>query len=156
MSKKNSQLGNNLGILRDRFKLSQQQVADGVGVTRKTIYNWEQSNSEPDASELDRLGKIYKVEPREIIEKDFSHSGAFNESPANHPTFPLKQKCREHLNAFLETCTAPEHLGWTYYELREKFPLDKFNSKPASSAGELLDVAVEAIDSEDPSRRRKP
>ena len=136
MSKIIPHLGKNISALRELRGFSQSKVADGVGVARKTIYNWESGKSGPDADEIGRLAKVFGVSTREIIEQKNSHFDtemiSFREESVSSGDVPTGQKCREHLNSFLETCTQPEHFGWTLYELQDKFPLNKFKPKDKS------------------------
>ena len=41
-------IGQNIMILRKSAKLSQEQLAEKMGVTRQTISNWELNESSPD------------------------------------------------------------------------------------------------------------
>lgn len=123
-------LGKNLEALRKRRGLTQSQVGEQIGISRKTVFNWESGKTSPDSVELESAAKALGVTSREIIEKDFTQPGAemyqLHEEPRVSGDVPTAQKCREHLNDFLDTCHKPEQIGWTYCELQDKFPLNKF------------------------------
>jgi len=56
----------------------------------------------------------------------------------------VKRSCLEYLREFLETCgDDPAKVGWTQVELREKFPLDKWQS--SSKAKAFVQGAVEQV-----------
>lgn len=54
-------IGNKLKILRKERRLSQQQLADALGVKRATISNYEIDRRTPHLSELQRLAEFYGV-----------------------------------------------------------------------------------------------
>ena len=124
-------LGKNLEALRKRRGLTQTQVGNQIGISRKTVFNWESGITSPDSQELEIAAKALGVTSREICEKDFTHPEMYqlHEEPRVSGDVPTAQKCREHLNTFLDTCHQPEQIGWTYCELLEKFPLTKFKGK---------------------------
>lgn len=54
-------LNDNLKILRKRFKLSQEQVAEKLNVSRQTIAKWENGESMPDINNCIALAELYDV-----------------------------------------------------------------------------------------------
>lgn len=57
----NQSIGNKLKILRKSQKLTQQAVADKVGITRATISNYEINRRSPHLKDLQRLAEFYGV-----------------------------------------------------------------------------------------------
>ena len=60
-------IGQNIYNLRKNINLSQQELADRLGVTRQTISNWELEESSPDLKQAKELSKIFKVSLDELI-----------------------------------------------------------------------------------------
>lgn len=54
-------IGENILNLRKKEKLSQEQLAEKIGVTRQTISNWELGESSPDLKQAKELSKIFGV-----------------------------------------------------------------------------------------------
>ena len=54
-------IGQNILNLRKSAKLSQEQLAEKMGVTRQTISNWELDESSPDLKQGKELSKIFNV-----------------------------------------------------------------------------------------------
>ncbi|MBP3596538.1 MAG: helix-turn-helix transcriptional regulator [Clostridia bacterium] len=54
-------IGQNIMNLRKSAKLSQEQLAEKMGVTRQTISNWELDESSPDLKQGKKLSKIFNV-----------------------------------------------------------------------------------------------
>lgn len=54
-------IGQNIMNLRKGEKLSQEQLAEKIGVTRQTISNWELDESSPDLKQGKELSKIFNV-----------------------------------------------------------------------------------------------
>ena len=54
-------IGQNILNLRKSAKLSQEQLAEKIGVTRQTISNWELEESSPDLKQAKALSKIFNV-----------------------------------------------------------------------------------------------
>ena len=54
-------IGQNILNLRKSANLSQEQLAEKIGVTRQTISNWELEESSPDLKQAKELSKIFNV-----------------------------------------------------------------------------------------------
>jgi len=63
-------LGDKLLKLRKEAKLSQENVAEILGVTRQTVSNWELNQTTPDLEQAKELSKIYKTSLDELVEND--------------------------------------------------------------------------------------
>ena len=61
-------LGQKIKTLRTKKGLSQQQLADLMFVTRKTISNWESGLRMPDVAMLSRLAKLLDTKSYELID----------------------------------------------------------------------------------------
>lgn len=54
-------IGMNIRVLRKRHKLSQEQLAEKVNVSRQTIAKWENGEAIPDIHKFKMLGDIFQV-----------------------------------------------------------------------------------------------
>ena len=60
-------IGHFLQILRKEKGLTQEQLAEKIGVTRRTVSRWETGNNMPDLDILIELSDFYAVDLREIL-----------------------------------------------------------------------------------------
>ena len=63
-------LGDNIQKLRKELKLSQEQLAEKIDVTRQTISNWENDKSYPDINSLVLLSEVFKISLDRLIKGD--------------------------------------------------------------------------------------
>lgn len=63
-------LGNNLFQARKNVGLSQETVAEKLGVSRQTVSKWETDETVPDIYQAKRLTKLYNLTLDELIEFD--------------------------------------------------------------------------------------
>lgn len=63
-------LGNNFYTARKKQGLSQEEVAEKLGVSRQTISKWELDETLPDINQSKKLAAVYKVSLDELIEFD--------------------------------------------------------------------------------------
>lgn len=63
-------LGNNLFQARKKAGLSQETVAEKLGVSRQTISKWETDETIPDIYQSKKLAKLYHLSLDELIEFD--------------------------------------------------------------------------------------
>ena len=61
-------LGNNLFEARKKAGLSQEKVAEKLGVSRQTISKWETNETIPDIYQSKKLSKLYNLSLDELIE----------------------------------------------------------------------------------------
>jgi DNA-binding XRE family transcriptional regulator len=52
--------------LREEARLTQLELANAVGVTPVTVYNWERGKYEPKASQLRALARVFRVSMDDI------------------------------------------------------------------------------------------
>lgn len=70
---------------RKKSGLSQDQVAEKIGVSRQAVSKWERAEASPDTDNLIMLSKIYNVSLDELINgKPFSYSDADNGNDSNN------------------------------------------------------------------------
>lgn len=68
-------LGHHLFLARKKKGLSQENVAEKLGVSRQTISKWETDETLPDIRQSKRLAVLYGVSLDELIEFDTTISG---------------------------------------------------------------------------------
>jgi len=64
------EFGKNLVNLRKKHNLSQEELAEKVGVARQTISKWELGETSPDLMQAMELAKIFKVSLDELVNND--------------------------------------------------------------------------------------
>lgn len=65
-------LGNKIMTLRKKNNMSQEELAEKVGVTRQTISKWELEETSPDITQAKTLSKIFKVSLDELVNNDLN------------------------------------------------------------------------------------
>ncbi len=63
-------LGNSLFHARKKCGLSQEEVAEKLGVSRQTISKWETDETLPDIRQSKKMAKLYHVSLDELVEFD--------------------------------------------------------------------------------------
>lgn len=63
-------LGNKIVNLRKKNNLSQEELAEKVGVTRQTISKWELEETTPDIKQAKELSKIFNISLDELTNND--------------------------------------------------------------------------------------
>ncbi len=66
-------IGEKIFKLRKDQKLSQEQLAEKVGVTRQTISNWELNETVPDTNQLIVLSKTLNISIDELVNNDINN-----------------------------------------------------------------------------------
>lgn len=66
-------LGQNILKLRKKTGLSQEELAEKVGVTRQTISNWELEETAPNPNQLKLLSKTLNVSVDDLIDNDLQN-----------------------------------------------------------------------------------
>ena len=61
-------LGEALKENRIRCQMTQEFVAETLGVRRQSVSKWENGSSDPNTSNLIALSKLYKISPEELLE----------------------------------------------------------------------------------------
>ena len=61
-------LGEALKENRIRCQMTQEFVAETLGVSRQSVSKWENGSSVPNTSNLIALAKLYKISPEELLE----------------------------------------------------------------------------------------
>lgn len=64
------ELGNNIFNLRKNAKLSQEQLAEKLNVTRQTISNWELGQTVPDIVQAKEIARAFNITLDELVDND--------------------------------------------------------------------------------------
>lgn len=67
-------INTNISILRKRDKISQELLAEKVGVSRQTIAKWENGESVPDIIHCSMLAELFEVTLDDLVHFDMSDS----------------------------------------------------------------------------------
>ena len=67
------EIGNNIMKLRKKNNLSQEELAEKVGVARQTISKWELGETSPDIKQSKTLSKIFNVSLDELVDNDIKN-----------------------------------------------------------------------------------
>ncbi len=68
----NVETASRLVTLRKRAGLSQEELADKIGVSRQAVSKWERAESSPDTDNLLALAKVYGVKVDDMLNQDIS------------------------------------------------------------------------------------
>lgn len=66
-------LGEKIADLRKRDKLSQEELAEKVGVARQTISKWELDETSPDIKQAQELSRIFNISLDELVGNEISN-----------------------------------------------------------------------------------
>jgi transcriptional regulator with XRE-family HTH domain len=140
----NADKGKLLMAARKRLGLSQVQMAQKLNLDSTYLSQLENGRREVDE---------FYVQRAEEMAREFDHANKFKavteeirESIAQ--AAPSRESCLEYFRIFLETCTDAARLGWTAVELKQHFPLDKWdrlNSLPDAVAAQAATRAVAEV-----------
>ncbi len=64
------EIGSKLKSARTKMGMTQEKVAEEIGVSRQTISNWENNRSFPDIASVIRLSDLYSVSLDELLKED--------------------------------------------------------------------------------------
>ena len=86
-------LGERIAALRQSRRLSQDELAARVGVTRQSVSKWENDASVPDLDRLLQLSQLFGVTIDELVKGGTLPDSAAEPEPAEPPArgFPLKK-----------------------------------------------------------------
>ena len=62
-------LGETLKELRTEKNMTQEFVAESLGISRQAVSKWENGTSEPSTSNLIAIAKLYEIAPEELLKK---------------------------------------------------------------------------------------
>lgn len=66
-------LGKKIAELRKKNNLSQEEIAEKVGVARQTISKWEIGDTTPDINQVKIISKIFNISIDELVDNDINN-----------------------------------------------------------------------------------
>lgn len=66
----NIEIANRLVMLRKKHNLSQEELANKLGISRQAVSKWERAESSPDTDNLICLAKLYNISLDELLQTD--------------------------------------------------------------------------------------
>lgn len=66
-------LGNRIANLRKKNNLSQEELADKIGVTRQTISKWELNNTTPDIMQAKKISEVFSISLDELTDNNMNN-----------------------------------------------------------------------------------
>lgn len=66
-------LGKKIAELRKKNNLSQEELAEKVGVARQTISKWETGDTTPDINQVKVISKIFNISIDELVDNDINN-----------------------------------------------------------------------------------
>ena len=72
----------NLKILRESKGYSQQQLANKIGMSQQSIYNYETNKTEPDIESLKKLADVFDVSLDYLVNR---------QKPGEDPNYPISK-----------------------------------------------------------------
>ena len=140
----NEEKGKRLIAARRRLGFRQVQMAQKLNLDSTYLSQLENGRREVDEFYVQRAEELARE--FENANKFKGATGGVRESIGQ--TEPAHESCLEYFRKFLETCTDAAKLGWTAVELKEHFPLDKWerlNSVPDAVAAQAATRAVAEV-----------
>lgn len=66
----NIEIANRLVQLRKQHNLSQEELADKLGISRQAVSKWERAESSPDTDNLISIAKLYNISLDELLKSE--------------------------------------------------------------------------------------
>jgi transcriptional regulator with XRE-family HTH domain len=92
MMNMNIEIANRLVQLRKANNLSQEDLADKIGVSRQAVSKWERAEASPDTDNLIMLAKIYGVSLDEMLHSEDEPVRPEPEKPAGAPVAEAQEE----------------------------------------------------------------
>lgn len=61
-------LGKKIAMLRKKEKITQEKMADKLGISRQTISNWELDVTKPDIEQIIKIAKMFKISIDDLLD----------------------------------------------------------------------------------------
>ena len=71
--------GENLKIIRKNKKMSQEELAEKLNVSRQSVSKWETGESYPEMNNILELCRIFNIKINELIHQDMSDISSLDE-----------------------------------------------------------------------------
>ncbi|MDR0944193.1 MAG: helix-turn-helix domain-containing protein [Ruminococcus sp.] len=131
----NISLANKLSALRRESSLSEDELAVFLNITGERVYSWERAESEPTATELFELSKLYHISVDEILKSEIAEVSQPISLKKERPDY-IREKRPE---SYTEKEVFPQ--GYKASENRQGYPNITF-AEP-----EYNDIKIETVNS---------
>jgi DNA-binding XRE family transcriptional regulator len=119
--------------MRRRLEWTQQQMAEALGLDPSYLSQLENGRRKLDDWYLKKAGEFEKGKTTHMFGPGASESYSMQFTA---------ESCLSYLSQFLATCQDPAKVVWTYVELQEHFPLDKWTALAADANSEQPSASV--------------
>lgn len=119
--------------MRLRLDWTQQQMADALGLDPSYLSQLENGRRKLDDWYLKKAGEFEKTKATDIFGRV---------TPESFSLQSTAESCVAYLKQFLSNCKEPAKIVWTYVELQEHFPLDKWSNPDADFSSKLPSVSA--------------
>lgn len=117
----NIEIANRLVHMRKAKGLSQEALAEQLGISRQAVSKWERAESSPDTSNLITLAKLYNVSLDELLNTDqdeFESGESINEEDSFASTTLDEDDRHDYVNIGMKGIHVKDgedevHIGWT-------------------------------------------
>lgn len=134
--------------VRHRLQWTQQQMAEALGLDASYLSQLENGRRKLDDWYLKKAGEFEKGKATKIYDKT---------TPEAYSMQTSAESCIAYLTRFLGTCKEPAHVVWTYVELQQRFPLEKWTTpEPEISSSQPSAAAEKALKPAAASDRDRP
>ena len=80
-------IGKNIAALRKKLNLSQEEVAEKIGVARQTVAKWENEESIPDVLRCNALADLFDISLDNLVNFEIGEAGAEDLPPKGKYVF---------------------------------------------------------------------
>ncbi|HEV2330936.1 MAG TPA: helix-turn-helix transcriptional regulator [Verrucomicrobiae bacterium] len=127
--------------VRHRLQWTQQQMAEALGLDASYLSQLENGRRKLDDWYLKKAGEFEKGKTTRIYDKS---------TPEAYSMQTTAESCLAYLTRFLGTCKEPAHVMWTFVELQQHFPIEKWTApepeinpaQPSAAADKAPKAAV--------------
>lgn len=106
----NIEIANRLVNLRKSNNLSQEALAEKLGISRQAVSKWERAEASPDTDNLILLARLYHISLDELLKTEDEIPVPENEEPVPENEEPVP----EFGDAFLEVDPAGQETEWDW------------------------------------------
>lgn len=116
----NIEMANRLTGLRKQHELSQEQLAERLGVSRQAVSKWERAEASPDIENLSSLAKLYGITIDELVNGAQEPPSAFGAVPENNAAAPDVSINTQESGGCPNPCENADGVTVTYYDSVKK------------------------------------
>jgi transcriptional regulator with XRE-family HTH domain len=131
-----SEKAKQLRDVRHRLQWTQQQMAEALGLDASYLSQLENGRRKLDDWYLKKAGEFEKGKSTKIYDKS---------TPESYSMQTSAESCLAYLTRFLATCKEPAQVVWTFVELQQRFPLEKWTAPEPEISSEQISSAADKV-----------